>query len=238
VATPLRVLTYNIRKGKGASGRAHHDVAEVGRALAAQRADLVLCQEVFHGHASRAAQSRELAEATGLVHYYRPNKHRRTGHHGNATLSRLPVAHVENHDVSTNRIERRGALYTRVDVHGRPLHVLNVHLSLSHRQREKQLRRISSFIAGVAGRHEPIVLAGDFNDWPGRLDATIVGQLGFTNVFGSPARTPTWHARRPVFNLDRVYVRNVNAVGAERLHGEPWDELSDHLPLAVELEID
>ena len=98
-------------------------------------------------------------------------KSRRVGHHGNATLTRLPVEHAENFDVSTNRVERRGVLYTRLRLGERPLHVLNVHLSLSHRQRVRQLRRIADIVATRAADGEPILMAKliDANKFYGAL---------------------------------------------------------------------
>jgi endonuclease/exonuclease/phosphatase family metal-dependent hydrolase len=38
-----------------------------------------------------------------------------------------------------------------------------------------------------------------------------------------------------VFSLDRIYTKNLTTERAERLHGEPWSGLSDHLPLWAEL---
>ena len=234
----LSLITYNIRKGKGASGRARLSEA-IGAALAQQAADVVLTQEVFHPrHASHGpAQSEHLGTVTGLESYYAPNKHRRIGHHGNATLTHLPVEEVENHDVSTNRVERRGVLYTRLRTHGRPLHIFNTHLGLNHRQRRHQICRIRKLIAERTRPDEPVLLAGDFNDWSRRLDRVITSELGLENAFGG-TRCPslrTWPSRRPVFNLDRVYVRNLAVHRVERLSGDPWHELSDHLPLRVEL---
>jgi len=233
----LRVASYNIRKGKGASGRQRPNALPLGEALASERLDVVMCQEVFHSSEHPVGQSHQLARATGLKPYYRPNKQRRVGHHGNATLTHLPVDWVQNYDVSTNRIERRGVLYTRMLLASGPLHVFNAHLSLSHRQRRAQLQRIDAIVRDQVPHGDPIVLAGDFNDWQQRLDRHITGELGFVNVFaqggGSPPRT--WHSRRPIFNLDRLYVRGLKARSARRLAGEHWSELSDHLPIAVTL---
>jgi endonuclease/exonuclease/phosphatase family metal-dependent hydrolase len=235
----LRFVTYNIRKGKGASGRLAHDVTELGRALATCHPDLVLCQEVFHGYEPEVSQSDSLSRHLDLLSYYEPNKHRRVGHHGNATFTRLPVVQSHNHDVSTNRIERRGVLYTRALLGtSRPLHVFNAHLGLNQWQRLTQVRRIADAILERVGSSDPLILAGDFNDWNGKLDSIICDELGMVNAFGHLPQEMinTWHARRPVFNLDRVYVRNLEPVLARRFDGTPWDELSDHLPLFVELE--
>ncbi len=235
----IRFVTYNIRKGKGASGRSRGGVSALGKALRPIRADLVLCQEVSHLYEPASSQSDELGHILGLASYYEPNKHRRDGHHGNATLTRHDVIESQNYDISTNRIERRGALYLRLDVAGRPLHVLNAHLGLNQAQRMVQVRRLAGILLEHASPRDAVILAGDFNDWNRRLERIIVDELGFENALASlpDDEVKTWHARRPVFNLDRVYVRNLRVPVARRLVGQPWEELSDHLPLVAELEL-
>jgi endonuclease/exonuclease/phosphatase family metal-dependent hydrolase len=233
----VRVITYNIRKGKGADGRSAIAMAAVGRALAEHRADLVLCQEVFHCSRTGSSQSGHLAQAMGLSSYYGANKFRVVGHHGNTTFTRLSVERFVNHDISTNRIERRGALYVRLSWDNKPLHVFNVHLGLNRWQRLNQVRQISGLIQELTLAHEPVLLAGDFNDWNRELDRYIVDDLGFTNALGeqAPHAVRTWHSRRPVFSLDRIYIRDLGTYSAGRLDGEPWSELSDHLPLFADL---
>jgi len=235
----LRVVTYNIRKGKGASGRQRSGVTALGRALASHKLDILMCQEVFHSRLSGTSQSALIGQAVDLHPYYEPNKRRRVGHHGNATFTDLPVEYVCNFDISTNRIEHRGALYTYMEVDGRPLHVLNVHLGLNYRQRLKQISRIEKILALHTGAGDSVILAGDFNDWHERLDEPIVRGLGLHNAFRNVrgSKRYTWHARRPIFNLDRIYVRNLSVVKARRLSGKPWQDLSDHLPLWVELKL-
>jgi endonuclease/exonuclease/phosphatase family metal-dependent hydrolase len=84
---------------------------------------------------------------------------------------------------------------------------------------------------------EPVLIAGDFNDWNARVDAYVTAALGLKNAFAlRPMKEiRTWHARRPFFNLDRVYVRGLEVETAECLVGDPWTVLSDHLPLKVTL---
>jgi endonuclease/exonuclease/phosphatase family metal-dependent hydrolase len=237
----LRVITYNIRKGKGAHGGNAVEMATLGGALALHQADIVMCQEVFHCSRGRGSQSELLAEALKLHSYYGGNKFHARGHHGNTTFSRLPAEHSSNHDISTNRIERRGMLYVRLALDQSPLHVINVHLGLNAYQRRAQVRRVAELIETQAKPDEPVLLAGDFNDWNLELDRVIVQQLSLHNAFADladPAAailSRTWHARRPIFNLDRIYVRHVKAVEARRLDGGSWQELSDHLPLMADL---
>ena len=233
-----RLVTYNIRKGKGAAGR-ERQITALGRALESHKLDVVLCQEVFHTRTPGASQSALLAQALDMRAYYEPNKQRRIGHHGNATFTRLAVERLKNYDISTNRIERRGALYLKLQLGSRPLHILNVHLGLNERQRITQISRIETIIALSCASDDAVILAGDFNDWTRRLDSLITHGLAFQNAFAHlrRAESSTWHARRPLFNLDRVYVRNVTVRRTRRLNGHPWRDLSDHLPLWVELEI-
>jgi endonuclease/exonuclease/phosphatase family metal-dependent hydrolase len=231
-----RLATYNIRKGLGASGR--DDTTHLlAKALAEHALDFVLCQEVFHDHSGDKPQSQLLGTALDLVSHYQPNKHRKVGHHGNATFTDEPAQEVENYDVSTNRFERRGVLFVRVALDDEPLHILNVHLGLNHFQRLAQMRQIADIMAARCPPNEAVILAGDFNDWAKRLDPLITRELGLTNAFADkePALVRTWPAQRPVFALDRVYTRHLVLHHSERLHGGHWQSLSDHLPLVVEI---
>ena len=236
----MRVVTYNIHKGKGASVRDQHRAHDIGLALAAYDIDLLLCQEVFHNVRRDVAQSDELAALTGLSAYYGANRYRRIGDHGNATFTHYPVVFIENHDVSINSLERRGVLYTSLDVGGRALHVLNVHLSLTNRQRNLQTDRIAELLTKTVADGEAVILAGDFNDWRQHLESVIVDDMGFTNSFALHQRPEalTWHSRHPLFNIDRIYVRNLKVQNAQKLDGDPWRNLSDHLPLVVDFDYD
>jgi endonuclease/exonuclease/phosphatase family metal-dependent hydrolase len=235
----FRFLTYNIRKGKGASGRLDGSVGQMAAALQGQHPDVMFCQEVYHGGRTQVFQSTELAAELGMTPYYEPNRTRKTAHYGNATFSRFPACCVVNHNISTNPIEKRGVLYAKLEVDSKPVHVFNAHLGLNQRQRSTQIKHIAQLIGEVAQPGEAVLLAGDFNDWNRRLDRYVTRMMGLTNTFAHVQGRDsfTWHARRPVFNLDRVYVRNLQAVHCGRLSGAPWNTLSDHFPLWVELEI-
>jgi len=234
----MRLVTYNIHKGREAAGPTEDELDRLSRALAAYDADIVLCQEVFHDASGENSQSDALARGLGMSAYYAPNALRRRGHHGNATFTAWPVERWENFDLSTNPIERRGVLYARIPLASGPLHVLNVHLGLNHWQRRSQLKRIQILIASLCLPHEALVLAGDFNDWHGRIEKAVIRDLGLDNALAQlpPLERRTWHARRPLLSLDRIYVRGLEVRQPERLTGEPWSRLSDHLPLGVELQ--
>ncbi|MDD9944649.1 MAG: endonuclease/exonuclease/phosphatase family protein [Myxococcales bacterium] len=232
----IKLVSYNIRKGKGADGRSAIEMARIGEELEHLSPTLLLCQEVFHCSRGGPPQSNGLAEALGFDHYFGANKFRAIGDHGNTTLTSMPVTHHENHDISTNPVERRGALYVRATLAGLPLHIFNVHLGLDGFQRSTQLKRIGHILDDAVAHHDPVILAGDFNDWRKQLHAHV-HKLDLQSVFTARGRDmpKTWHARRPVFPLDRIYVRHLEVVDAGILSGQPWTHLSDHLPLWAEL---
>ena len=133
------------------------------------------------------------------------------GQDGNAILSRFPIVSMQNEDVSDHRFERRGLLHCVVTVPGwrRNLHCVCVHLSLHERGRRRQLEAIGGRLEELASRGQPIIVAGDFNDWRGRADAILGDRLGLTEVskarHGRAART--YPSLLPMLRLDRIYVR-------------------------------
>ncbi|HZH05479.1 MAG TPA: EEP domain-containing protein, partial [Lautropia sp.] len=57
----------------------------------------------------------------------------------------------------------------------------------------------------------------------------------FVEADGRSART--FPARLPVLQLDRIYVRNARAHSPLVLPRRPWSHLSDHAPLAAEIQL-
>jgi endonuclease/exonuclease/phosphatase family metal-dependent hydrolase len=144
----------------------------------------------------------------------------------------------KNFDLSRNRLERRGALYTRFRWGHAHLHVLNVHLSLTHRQRLAQAQGIECIIGQLVPAQEPLILAGDFNDWRLRATQYLANELGLKEVFethhGRPARS--FPSMLPLFHLDRIYVRGLNVRMAHVHSGPTWHRLSDHAMLTATLQ--
>ena len=83
---------------------------------------------------------------------------------------------------------------------------------------------------------EPLVLAGDFNDWGERLDAPMRA-MGLTRAIGRRRSAPnlTFPSRVPIFSLDRIYTRGFSCCHSFVPRGKTWARMSDHLPLVAEL---
>lgn len=250
----LSVATYNIHKGFSfapllARRPVLHAVREQLRLL---NPDLVFLQEVIGEHARHAQRHRDwpaesqyeyLADSLWQSHAYGKNAVYDAGHHGNAMLSRYPITHWDNEDVSSHRFERRGLLHCEIAVPGwpEPLHCVCVHLALTARGRGRQLQRLRQRIERLVPPQAPLIVAGDFNDWYWRHRATheLAHPLNMHEVFellggGVPARS--YPSFLPVLRLDRIYVRGFTVREARVHHGVRWGRISDHAPLTAQLE--
>jgi len=244
----LKLLTLNTHKGFTQFNRRFvlHELREAVRSVPA---DIVFLQEVVglhERHATRHAnwpaqpQYQFLAESIWGSVAYGVNAVYQDGHHGNAVLSRHPILHYRNHDISLNRLERRGVLHCVVEApQGRAVHVICTHLSLRESHRRRQFRQICALIAAEVPAEASLFLAGDFNDWRGNAHHILEREAGLREAFienrGQAALS--FPARWPMLQLDRIYFRNARVEHCEILRDRPWSRLSDHLPLYAEARI-
>jgi endonuclease/exonuclease/phosphatase family metal-dependent hydrolase len=245
--TCLKILTINTHKGFTTFNRKFmlHELREAVRLVSA---DLVFLQEVQGEHKAWSERHSELwpeqpqyeflADEIWQDFAYGRNAVYQEGHHGNALLSKYPISHWDNWDISLNGIEKRGLLHCRIDTQTPvPLHAICVHLSLRESHRQIQLQQLCQHINAIPA-HEPVVVAGDFNDWRQKSQAILQEQAGMQEVFTEAYRKPprTFPALLPMLRLDRIYVRGVDTTMPIVLSSKPWSRLSDHAPLLAEIE--
>ena len=237
----LRVATWNIHKGVQGLGPAKRlEIHNIGHAIEQLDADLVCLQEVrLHNRreAKRFARWPEQPQAEflapeGYEPVYRTNAITRHGEHGNALLSRWPVLSHQHEDMSDHRFEQRGLLHTEVQLAGRTVHVLVVHLGLVPASRVRQVVQLQDYIRLEISDAEPVIVAGDFNDW-GQGLTRLMARAGLQE--SDAGRTPTYPARLPLAQLDHVYARGLQPVSVMVPQGRIWRQMSDHLPLVAEL---
>ncbi len=249
----LRVATYNIHKGvRGVGPRKRLEIHNLALAVEALDADLVCLQEVrlFHHREARrfdrtwfgwpeGGQADFLAP-DGYDVAYRTNAITRHGEHGNALLSRWPIGDIGHHDVSDHRFEQRGLLHVPIDWSGTRVHAVVAHFGLAHSSRVRQVQRLARFIESEVPPNEPLLVAGDFNDWGEKLDEPMrrIGLLRGVSGDGARAQRLTFPALVPVFALDRVYLRGMRCRATSVPRGMAWARMSDHLPLLAELELE
>lgn len=247
----LSIATWNIHKGFSQFNRRMmvHELRERLRELSA---DIVFLQEVqgLHlGHAERhpdwpaLPQHEFLAEDVWHNHSYGRNMVYDHGHHGNAILSRFPILHEHNQDVTHLRFEKRGLLHCAVELPGlaQPLHCVCVHLSLFARSRRWQMDALASRIEEVVPAAAPLLIAGDFNDWRNHASGLLAERLGLVEVFADsgegqrPSRS--YPALLPMFRLDRIYQRGLRVLATQVHSGRPWSAISDHAVLSAEFRL-
>ena len=243
----LHVTTLNIHKGFSQFNR-RMMVHELRDRLRSLNPDIVFLQEVQglhlghaenHGDWPTEPQHEFLAEDVWQSSAYGRNMIYDHGHHGNAILSRFPILHAHNQDVTHLLFEKRGLLHCRIALPERPAaHCVCVHLSLFGYSRRRQMAELANYLDRVAGPDSPLIIAGDFNDWNNRAGSLLAQRLGLTEVFSRQEGVPvrSYPAALPMFRLDRIYVRGFRVQRTELHFGEPWSAISDHAALSAHLE--
>ena len=243
----IRIATFNIHKGVTHFNArfALHKQRELLRKL---QVDIVFLQEVQDVHTQNskrfmawpvAGQVEFLADAAWPAFAYGKNSVYPAGHHGNALLSKFPITHTNNQDISAHTSEQRGMLHCKINIPNwdEPLHTICVHFGLFANWRRHQLETVASFIEQHVPANAPLIIAGDFNDWSLRGGRIFAKRLHVHEVFehhtGHAARSfPSW---LPLLRLDRIYVRGFTVKHAETHSGPKFIQLSDHAILTATL---
>jgi endonuclease/exonuclease/phosphatase family metal-dependent hydrolase len=227
----IRVASYNMRKAIGTDRRRRPErTLEVLNELGA---DVVALQEADRRFGSRASAIplRMMEEHSD----YRPvpldTRAGSIGWHGNALLVRKQVEVTERHLFHLPSLEPRGAVLAEVAVEGVALRIVGMHLDLSGLWRRRQAHAIMAHLAERDGGL-PAVLMGDLNEWSTR--GGCLRDFAAHHLFAPCGRS--FHARRPIAQLDRIMVTPDLEILASGAHGSATARrASDHLPVWAEL---
>jgi endonuclease/exonuclease/phosphatase family metal-dependent hydrolase len=225
---PLTVATYNIHAAVGVDGRfAPQRVADVLREL---NADIIALQEVPLGGSKTPNVLTMLQEATGYFGAEGPACDRPERRYGNAVLTRHPILSMRTIDLSFGSREPRGALDADINCHGHLLRVVATHLGLRPAERRDQIRRL---LQVFDTEEMPVILMGDINEWFvwGRSLRWLVSH------FQAVPAPRTFPSRRPLFALDRIWIRPRHRLVHVEAHVSPLARIaSDHLPLVARID--
>lgn len=243
----VSLITYNIHKGFGV-GAIRFLLPKMREAITELNPDFVFLQEVQGEHRKRqkrinawpdSPQCEYIAENIWPHYAYAKNAIYQSGHHGNAILSKYAFRRIDNINLASIRRASRGILHAQLMVDGATVHLLCVHLGLFKRERAEQATALMRRIKEVVPLNEPLLMAGDFNDWRNVLSQPFAEDLNveeaFVSLEGQHARS--FPAIRPALCVDRVYFRGMRVQEVACLQGKPWRMLSDHLPLYARFEL-
>jgi endonuclease/exonuclease/phosphatase family metal-dependent hydrolase len=223
----LRIATYNIHASIGRDGR--HDTGRIAHVINELAADVVALQEVQSRHAEPDALE-FLAAETGMTGIPGITMFRQDGSYGNALLTRMPLLETQPIDLSFPRREPRGAIDVTVAARGERLRIVATHLGLRPAERRHQIDLLLARID--RDDPTPTALMGDLNEW--FLWGRPLRRLH--RRFGETPAPPTFPSRRPLFALDRMWVKPLDRLRRLAVHDSPLARCaSDHLPLVADL---
>jgi endonuclease/exonuclease/phosphatase family metal-dependent hydrolase len=167
-----------------------------------------------------------------------PTRHWRTSLFGNVVLSRLPILHHTQHDLSWKTCEPRCCQRVDLSVGEDTLHLYNVHLGTAIFERRHQADRLSTIMTDRRIGQPKIVL-GDFNEWMrGQATQMLSERLESIDLRAHLRRRRTYPGVFPVVHLDHIYYEGtVEVVKLELPRTRASLMASDHLPLVAELRV-
>jgi len=232
----LRVVTYNIHRSRGMDRRTRPD--RVASVLREVDADVIALQEVIGPGPTGVSHIEEIGAALGMGWVMAPARRLRGHQFGNALLSRLPIVHHAEHDLSWKTCEERCMQRADIDVHGHTLHVYNVHLGTAILERRHQAQRLSTIVTDRHVTGAKIVL-GDFNEWMKGLTTMLLSsRLKSVDIRSYLKRRRTYPGLFPVLHLDHIYYTGKLEILDVAM---PRTRLSlvasDHLPLVADIRI-
>ncbi len=232
----LRVVTYNVHRCRGMDRRTRPDrVAAVLRDI---DADVIALQEVIGSGPHAASHLQQIGAALGMGWVMAPTRHLRGHQFGNAVLSRHPIVHHVQHDVSWKTCEPRCLQRVDIELPGHTLHVYNVHLGTAILERRHQAQRVAGIVADRHIGGAKIVL-GDFNEWMRGLTTRLLSdRLKSVDLEGYLRRRRTYPGLFPILHLDHIYYAGrLEIVNIELPRTRMALVASDHLTLVADVRV-
>jgi endonuclease/exonuclease/phosphatase family metal-dependent hydrolase len=232
----LRIATYNIHRCRGMDRRVVP--ARIIEVLREIDADVIALQEVVGAGPAGAGQAEEIGASLGMGWVMNSVRTLRQHQFGNVVLSRYPIVHHSQYDLSWRTCEARNCQRADLDLGGQVLHVYNVHLGTAVLERRYQAGRLASFVHDrrVTG---PKVILGDFNEWlRGLATRTLSSLFESVDIAAHLKRRRTYPGLFPVVHLDHIYYEGrVEVTSVEMPRTRKALIASDHLPLVANFRI-
>lgn len=253
----LRLVTFNIAHGRGltpiqgftSQRKLRVNLRKIAALLERLAPDVVALQEI--DECSRWAGNFDhldyLRVHTQFAHTVFGINNRRSGllnlSYGNAVLSRHSIRSAETVVFGQRQVGEKGFLYVELDIEGRCVPIVNLHLHFS--SRAQRLRQIEHLLRWLREKHRlhaktwiiPPIICGDFNNPSTNDDATasLLSHLSDYCDYGlHPLTGMTFPSPLPQRALDFIFL----PAGCRHVKCEVISTmLSDHRPVAVDFEV-
>jgi len=241
----VRVMTWNLQGSHGV------DIAAVAAVVRAAAPDVLALQEVQRRQVERLAGALAMPSRCWVLKHW-PVVHRAEGL---AVLTPHPLVEARRFVLRRSWIwgwRRRVGVDVTVRTGAGPVRVIDVHLS-PHDHGAHRLREVRILLAHAGRSPVPPVVVGDLNELPGGGALGALATAGWRDAWAAvhdDDGATNWTGGRrggrpPTQRIDYVLVPAGADVGSAVVirgpHGDGVDhidamaELSDHLPLVVEL---
>ena len=223
----LKVASYNIRKAVGLDWR--RKPTRVLDVLNEVGADIVALQEVDRRFGSRvtALDPELIASHTDYQAINFSHRPQSLGYHGNVVLARKSMQVTSARPMVLPHLEPRGAAVADIELGGKSVRIVGMHLGLTKKWRQLQTETIVNELRQLEA-NMPTILMGDLNE-PDLKSGVL---RAFEQRHTIAQCGPSFHASMPVFTLDRIIVTEDIAIAETGVHSsELAKRASDHLPI-------
>lgn len=241
----MRFLLYNICYGThgnqrklpvlGLLGRTHTHLHEITQFIKTHNPDVVGLVEVDSGsyRSGRKSQVELMADELGHFHAYCSK------YAANSRWQRIPVYNKQgNAFLAKDTIHgekfhyfERGMKKLVIELELEKVTFFLVHLALSYKARQAQILHLYNMIKET---HRPYIVAGDFNAFMGEDEIRLLmSASGLKNA--DKDLQPSYPSRNPRRHLDFILHSPEIRVTEFQM---PQVQLSDHLPLILDFEVD
>lgn len=155
--TELKIVSYNIHSGVDKD--MFPTLFDIIDFLKNSDADIICLQEVNES-AKVGFQVSSLKEELGMNAHFGANVVNLNSNYGLVTYSKYRIIR-QNHVYLSSSREQRGMLHTVIDIRGKKVNIINIHLGTDKEEQKEQLKELQEFVDNLGD--EPYIIAGDFN---------------------------------------------------------------------------
>ncbi|MCR1824413.1 MULTISPECIES: endonuclease/exonuclease/phosphatase family protein [Terrisporobacter] len=220
--TDIKIVSYNIHSGVDKD--MFPTLFDIIDFLKNCDADIICLQEVNES-AKVGFQVSSLKEELGMNAHFGANVVNLNSNYGLVTYSKYRIIR-QNHVYLSSSKEQRGMLHTVIDVRGKPVNIINVHLGTDKDEQVGQLREVQEFVDKLGD--EPYIIAGDFNAADINLDSNCI------DVAKKLDKSNTLTFSLGIERIDYIFVsQDIVPINYRVI----IKKLSDHYPIIAKLRI-